>query len=248
MTANGSTSFYKIETTQWAQKRKVRFAAYLLDQVFTFLEPESFILEIGPGLGHLADECIKRNHRYIAIEPSTSMSNRLRARGVNVRTQEAPPIHFDNNVFDFIIANHVLEHQPSYKKAVLFIKEMYRTLRPGGYGMISFPNWNHTNNFFFEMDYSHGYITTRYRVSQLLASIGLEIKKYYYTNGQVPLHEGLIGLLIRFPYLCIQFIVNRRIIGSAAELFNKEDFLFKIRKTVSESIYMVVQKPLIIGD
>ncbi len=45
-------------------------------------------------------------------------------------------IPYDNNTFDYIIINHVLEHVLQDKKA---INEIYRVLKPGGVAFISVP-------------------------------------------------------------------------------------------------------------
>lgn len=45
-------------------------------------------------------------------------------------------IPYDDNTFDYIIINHVLEHVPQDKKA---ISEIYRVLKPGGVAFISVP-------------------------------------------------------------------------------------------------------------
>lgn len=43
---------------------------------------------------------------------------------------------FEDNSFDFILCNHVLEHIPDDKKA---IQELYRILKPGGIGIFQIP-------------------------------------------------------------------------------------------------------------
>ncbi len=43
---------------------------------------------------------------------------------------------FEDNSFDFILCNHVLEHIPYDKKAM---QELYRILRPGGMGIFQIP-------------------------------------------------------------------------------------------------------------
>lgn len=43
---------------------------------------------------------------------------------------------FDDNCFDFILCNHVLEHIPDDKKAM---QELYRILKPGGIGIFQIP-------------------------------------------------------------------------------------------------------------
>ncbi|RRJ91629.1 SAM-dependent methyltransferase [Paenimyroides tangerinum] len=43
---------------------------------------------------------------------------------------------FEDNSFDFILCNHVLEHIPDDKKAM---QELYRILKPGGIGIFQIP-------------------------------------------------------------------------------------------------------------
>ena len=43
---------------------------------------------------------------------------------------------FENNSFDFILCNHVLEHIPDDQKAM---QELYRILKPGGIGIFQIP-------------------------------------------------------------------------------------------------------------
>ena len=43
---------------------------------------------------------------------------------------------FNDNSFDVILCNHVLEHIPDDKKA---LQELYRVMRPGGYGIFQIP-------------------------------------------------------------------------------------------------------------
>lgn len=43
---------------------------------------------------------------------------------------------FDNNSFDVILCNHVLEHIPDDTKAM---QELYRVLKPGGWGIFQIP-------------------------------------------------------------------------------------------------------------
>lgn len=49
---------------------------------------------------------------------------------------DATQIPYGDNIFDLIIANHVLEHIPEYKKA---IGEIYRVLRLGGIAILQTP-------------------------------------------------------------------------------------------------------------
>lgn len=43
---------------------------------------------------------------------------------------------FDDNEYDVLFCNHVLEHIPDEKKA---LKEIYRVIKPGGYAILMVP-------------------------------------------------------------------------------------------------------------
>ena len=43
---------------------------------------------------------------------------------------------FENNSYDIILCNHVLEHIPDDTKAM---QELYRVMKPGGYGVFQIP-------------------------------------------------------------------------------------------------------------
>lgn len=45
-------------------------------------------------------------------------------------------IHYDDNYFDVILCNHVLEHIPDDDRAM---KELYRVLKPGGWAILQVP-------------------------------------------------------------------------------------------------------------
>ena len=51
---------------------------------------------------------------------------------------------FEDNTYDVILCNHVLEHIPDHQKAM---KELFRALKPGGWGIVQIPqdlNREHT--------------------------------------------------------------------------------------------------------
>ncbi len=53
-----------------------------------------------------------------------------------VQKIDATKIPFDDNQFEFLIANHILEHIPDYHRA---LSEFYRVLKPGGVGILQTP-------------------------------------------------------------------------------------------------------------
>ncbi|MFN3840955.1 MAG: class I SAM-dependent methyltransferase [Cyclobacteriaceae bacterium] len=53
-----------------------------------------------------------------------------------IRKEDATNISFADNTFDLVLANHVLEHIPDYKKA---LSEIWRVLKPGGTAILQTP-------------------------------------------------------------------------------------------------------------
>lgn len=56
-------------------------------------------------------------------------------------------IPYANESFDWVIANHVLEHVPDEMKA---FSELYRVLRPGGYAILQTPYCEKLKNTFYD--------------------------------------------------------------------------------------------------
>lgn len=54
----------------------------------------------------------------------------------DIQNIDATMIPFENDMFDFLIANHILEHIPDYRKA---LSEFYRVLKPGGIAILQTP-------------------------------------------------------------------------------------------------------------
>lgn len=66
---------------------------------------------------------------------------------------------FDNNSYDVVICNHVLEHVPDDKKAM---QEILRVLKPGGYSILQIPA-----DFSREVTFSDDTITDKKRRTEI---------------------------------------------------------------------------------
>lgn len=53
-----------------------------------------------------------------------------------IKREDATKLSFEDNIFDLVIGNHILEHIPDDIKAM---KEIYRVLKPGGYAILQVP-------------------------------------------------------------------------------------------------------------
>jgi SAM-dependent methyltransferase len=84
---------------------------------------------------HFAPE----KHMAIKISEQTPLEYiqaDLYPKNQNTQKIDATEIPYRNVTFDFLIANHILEHIPNYRKA---LSEFYRILKPGGVAILQTP-------------------------------------------------------------------------------------------------------------
>ena len=155
---------------------------------------DSAILEIGPGMGILADELKKNGYRnYTGVEPNFSMRERLVQRGHSVKDYLAPPLIENDNEFDFIILSNVFEHFNGTSEAVAFMEEAQRVLKKGGRICILSPDYLHWREEFFNCDYTHSNITTVRRTIQLFHNTGFNTCYFTYLSG---FFSGIMATLL----------------------------------------------------
>jgi len=149
----------------WVAKRlMLRFARF---SKLSFIESE--ILEIGVGTGRIADTLYAlKVKKFVGVEPNARLAEFTRRMGFDVNEYALPSL--PNNWEDFysaVVSFHVLEHAPTYIDARLWIKEMARVTKPGGYILIAAPDIRNSREYFWDSDWSHGFPTTPRRVSQI---------------------------------------------------------------------------------
>jgi ubiquinone/menaquinone biosynthesis C-methylase UbiE len=93
------------------------------------LEPRR-VLEVGCGMGELAEQLGKDGLDVVAIDLSQRMVELARARGVDVRVGDVQDLPFGDSEFDVVIADWVLYHVPDLDLA---LREIVRVLEPGGH-------------------------------------------------------------------------------------------------------------------
>ena len=98
------------------------------------------VLDIGCGTGVISSHIFNKNAEIHGIEPSLAAckaaENRLNHVHHGYYEEHTP--NFEEEKFDFIIAFHVIEHvdQPNH-----LLDEIYRILKPGGYILLSTPDF-----------------------------------------------------------------------------------------------------------
>jgi len=113
-----------------------------LDQIVKMIpSQDKRILDAGCGEGHLIQKLYiknKKNSYYgIDITKIALEETKKRCPYAKLYEMDLSKINFDDKFFDVILCTEVLEHIYDYKNV---IKELERSLKKGGYLIISFPN------------------------------------------------------------------------------------------------------------
>lgn len=104
---------------------------YLLKELNFFnMRNDIRVLDVAPD-DFLFDKVFSKvDVDYISIDIKTSRSPSI--------IMDVTNLEFEDNIFDSIICNHVLEHIPQDMKAM---EELYRVLKPGGWAILQVPIW-----------------------------------------------------------------------------------------------------------
>jgi SAM-dependent methyltransferase len=223
------------ELTTFGRARRGRTERSRLALLTRFAQPGE-MLEIGPGHGTLALGAIAAGWRYRAIEASAVLIDELRQKGLEVTEGWAPPIPAPDASADVVYADQVLEHMPGIDAARDFVAEARRVLRPGGTFFVVVPDYLKERTFFWDVDYTHNFVTTERRVRQLLYDGGFELKAVVRSIGAATgFRRDLLAAAAVFTNVPGLNTLSRRT--------GTENLLFKIRKNLFETIEFVAQKP-----
>jgi SAM-dependent methyltransferase len=190
------------------------------------------ILELGAGTGELAEAFQSLGyHRYIAVEPNAKLRERLTAMGVLTKGYMIPHLDEVDKSFDVIVLFHVFEHLDCSRDARVFMSEARRVLRPGGLLCILSPDYLHSRQDFFNVDYSHSNITTLRRTLQLYHDNGFRILKHAYFSA---FFCGWAATLMSYVFrIGLWFSVGNKI----------DSKLYKLKTTFLRSFLIVGEKP-----
>tara|TARA_B110000908_G_scaffold159180_1_gene201097 strand:- start:583 stop:1359 length:777 start_codon:yes stop_codon:yes gene_type:complete len=98
------------------------------------------VLEIGSGEGYGIMELAPLADNYIAVDKyNTEISDELmKTNNITFIQTEVPPLkEIEDNSIDFVVTFQVIEH---IKDDKMFLKEIYRVLKPGGKVILTTPN------------------------------------------------------------------------------------------------------------
>lgn len=194
------------------------------------------VLEVGPGVGSLVDPIRAHGWTYRAIEASPALAQALRDRGVDVTEAWVPPFPVADASCDVLYADQVLEHMSGIDGARAFVSEILRVLRPGGVALIVVPDYLKERTFFWDVDYTHNFVTTERRVRQLLGDHGLQVEAMVRAIGAATgvARDLLAGL---------SMLANLPGLEPLSRYTRTEDVLFRVRKNFFETLTFVARKP-----
>lgn len=235
-----SSTFYKTfsekKLTSYGSSRRGRIEQHRLGLLHRYKTAPGEMVEVGPGHGTLAEQAVQAGWAYTAIEASPILIEVLRQKGLRVIESWAPPIPVPDASTDVVYADQVLEHMSGIDAARLFTAEALRALKPGGILFVVVPDYLKERTFFWDVDYTHNFVTTERRVKQLFNDGGFEIL-------HVERSIGLATGVARDALAAGALLVNIPGVDALSRYTRSEELLFKIRKNLFETLTFVAKKP-----
>lgn len=223
------------ELTRFGRARRARTERRRLALLGRYTNPPGDFLEIGPGRGHVAHLVQQAGWRYRAVEASPELAADLRAHGFTVLEAFVPPIPETDHSQDVVYADQVLEHMAGIEQARAFVAEAHRVLRPRGTLFVVVPDYLKERAFFWDVDYTHNFVTTERRVRQLLYDGGFSIEAVVHSIGPA---TGAARDLLAFA------AAFARLPGldDLARRTGTSEIVFRIRKNLFATFEVVARK------
>jgi len=227
--------FSERRLTRFGGARRLRIERGRLALLARYATPPGDLLEIGPGVGSLVEPFTAMGWTYRAIEASPALAAQIRARGVEVIEAWVPPFPAAGASCDVLYADQVLEHMSGIDAAHAFASEAHRVLRPNGIAFIVVPDYLKERTFFWDVDYTHNFITTERRVRQLLGDHGFRVERVVRSIGP---STGVARDLLA----ACSMLANLPGLDPLSRYTGTEDLLFRVRKNFFETLAFVARK------
>lgn len=98
------------------------------------------LLEVGTGAGGIANYFAKLSARDFHVVSVDVVDNRAVREGYEFVKVNSPRLPFEDNSFDVVISNHVIEHVGDSDAQVQHLCELRRVMRSDGCGYLAVPN------------------------------------------------------------------------------------------------------------
>ena len=159
---------------RWLSKRLV--------QRFLVGDHHCQILEVGTGVGRIAEQVLMLGHSYVGVEPTTSLRRAANTKLAKIGHIDAviddslPTLkNLQDKVFSHAIALHVLEHARSSEEAAEWLTAIAQRVSRGGRILIVCPNYMDLGRHFFDVDWTHQWVSTTSRLACLGSELGLTV-------------------------------------------------------------------------
>ena len=197
-------------------------------------------LEIGSGIGRGALAAKKLGFSsYTGVEPTTALREYCQSEfNLNVLDCSLPDMAVINSEsFDLCFSIHVLEHATSYVDARLWVEEMLRVTKGGGYCLIAAPDINDYGSYFWDSDWSHGFPTSPRRLSQMMSDFDVDIT---YSGS---MHLGSVSGLSAFIAHVIGFFIPTKLIDLLTMKLHKRPLASGVNFALLYGLtFVIVQK------
>lgn len=154
------------------------------------------VVDVGCGRGDLAAYLTGRGWRVTGIEPSASACEVARARGIDARQGTAEDVELDGESYDAAIFRHSLEH---VTEPALALERIRDSLRPGGWVLISVPNYGCWQRRRFASRWYHLDLP-RHRVHFTESGLGRLLERTGFNSPEIMTSTSSVGLPATIQY------------------------------------------------
>ncbi|NOT74612.1 MAG: methyltransferase domain-containing protein [Cyclobacteriaceae bacterium] len=220
------------------------------------------LLEVGCGEGRGIDWLLPSVKSYSAIDKIESAVIGLREKypASKFISGHLPPLPFDDNSFDSVVSFQVIEH---IEDDVLFLKEIFRVLRPGGIALITTPNrlQSLSRNPWHIREYTAPELTklarTIFPTVEMKGVAGNEKVMTYHENNRksvnkimrwdiFDLQHKLPAAVLRIPYDLLNRMNRNNLQQTSSDGLvsgiSKDDYLISEDKPDALDLFLIVQK------
>jgi len=155
-------------------------------------------LDLGCGTGNLVGKLLEVFHYVVGLDISREVLKKCKTkhgkRNLECVLADCEHLPFCDNIFNLVCLYSVLHHIPS---PLLCLKEIYRTMKLGGKGYIDHePNLGRRRKISYLIDLFL-FVAIQYkRIEGLLSTVGLDLRKRYYSQTDVHVPRGFDGKYI----------------------------------------------------
>ena len=199
--------------------------------------PKAKIIDLGCGNGEFTSKIKEKIccNKIVGIDINKESINKAKEKEIIVKKWDLnKSLPFENNSFDVVTSNQVIEH---LYYPVKFMKEIFRILKPGGYAVISTENlasWDNIFSLFFGYTpFSMGFDDGLYKIGNPLSLHEKEIRESCSPHIRIFTWKGLTELAKFVNFKVEKAIGSGHIFGKLGEWINKKNCRFvtiKLRK------------------